>query len=52
MDEVLVTTGGEPHKLWRAVDQDGDVLDMQDQKHRNKRAAERFLRKLRKGLDM
>ena len=28
MDEVFVTMNGERHYLWRAVDQDGDVLDI------------------------
>ncbi len=49
IDEVFVTIGGEPHYLWRAVDQDGDVLDILVQKHRNKRAAKRLFRKLLKG---
>ncbi len=49
MDEVFITIGGETHYLWRAVDQDGDVLDILVQKHRNKRAAKRFFRKLLKG---
>ncbi len=34
--------------LWRAVDDEGEVLDMLVQKRRNKRAALRFLRKLLK----
>ena len=50
MDEVFITTHGERHYLWRAVDQDGDVLDILVQKHRNKRAAKRFFRKLLKGM--
>jgi hypothetical protein len=36
--------------LWRAVDQDGDVLDILVQKRRNKTAAKRFFRTLLKGL--
>ncbi|NJN05240.1 MAG: DDE-type integrase/transposase/recombinase [Rhodobacteraceae bacterium] len=39
---------GEQQYLWRAVDQDGDVLDILVQKRKNKRAAKRFLRKLLK----
>jgi putative transposase len=35
--------------LWRAVDQDGNVLDILVQSRRNKRAAKRFVRKLLKG---
>jgi len=50
LDEVFVTIGGQRHYLWRAVDQDGDVLDILVQKHRDKRAAKRFFRKLLKGL--
>ena len=36
--------------LWRAVDQDGDVIDILVQPRRDERAAERFFRKLLKGL--
>jgi putative transposase len=50
LDELFVTIGGQLHYLWRAVDQDGDVLDILVQKHRDKRAAKRFFRKLLKGL--
>ena len=28
LDEVFVTLNGERHYLWRAVDQDGDVIDL------------------------
>ena len=38
------------HYLWRAVDQDGDVLDILVQSRRNKKAAKKFFRKLLKGL--
>ena len=40
---------GERHYLWRAVDQDWDVIDILVQRYRNARAAKRFLRKLMKG---
>src|ERR1051325_1162375 len=50
LDEVFVSINGERHYLWRAVDQDGEVLDILVQKRRNKAAALRFLRKLLKGL--
>ncbi len=50
MDEVFITIGGERHYLWRAVDQEGDVLDILEQKQRNKRAGKRFFRKVLKGL--
>ncbi len=49
MDEVyIVTVRGERRYLWRAVDQDGDVLDILVQKHKNKQAASRFFKKLMK----
>jgi len=35
--------------LWRAVDRDGDVIDILVQPRRDRRAAERFFRKLLKG---
>ena len=41
---------GVRHYLWRAVDQDGDVLDILVQKKRSGNAAKRFFRKLLKGL--
>ena len=50
MDEVVLTIGGKQHYLWRAVDQDGNVLDILVQSRRNKKAAKRFFRKLLKGL--
>ena len=49
LDEVFVKIGGRQQYLWRAVDQDGDVLDILVQARRDRRAAERFLRKLMKG---
>ena len=49
LDEVFVTINGERHYLWCAVDQDGDVIDILVQSRRNRRAAERFFRKLLKG---
>ena len=50
LDEVFVSINGERRYLWRAVDQDGDVLDILVRKRRNKRAAKRFFIKLLKGL--
>ncbi len=50
LDAVFVQSNGVPHYRWRAVDQDGNVLDILVQARRDKRAATRFLRKLRKGL--
>ena len=50
VDEVLLTIKGERHYLWRAVDQEGKVLDILVQRRRDKRAAKKFFRKLLKGL--
>lgn len=41
---------GKTSYLWRAVDKDGNVLDILVQSRRNKRAARKFFRKLLKGL--
>ncbi len=49
LDEVFVSIRGERHYLWRAVDQDGDVIDILVQRRRNAHAATRFFRKLLKG---
>jgi putative transposase len=49
LDELFVTIQGKRQYLWRAVDQDGDVIDILVQPRRNCRAAERFFRKLLKG---
>ncbi len=49
LDEVFVKIRGERHYLWRAVDQDGDMIDILVQRYRNARAAKRFFRKLLKG---
>ena len=48
LDEVLVTIQGRRQYLWRAVDEDGDVLDILVPSHRNRRAAVRFFRTLLK----
>jgi putative transposase len=50
LDEVFLTIKGEHHYLWRAVDQNGNVLDILVQRRRDKRAAKKFFRKLLKGL--
>jgi putative transposase len=50
LDEMVLSIKGERHYLWRAVDQDGTVLDILVQRHRNKRAAKKFFCKLLKGL--
>ncbi len=49
IDEVFVTIQGERHYLWRAVDQDGDTIDILVQRRRHQRAAEAFFRRLLKG---
>ena len=48
LDELFVKINGRQQYLWRAVDEDGDVLDILVQSRRNRRAAVRFFRKLRK----
>ncbi|WPW27266.1 IS6 family transposase [Streptomyces atratus] len=48
LDEVFIRISGELKYLWRAVDQDGNVLDILVQGHRDKAAARRFFRKLMK----
>jgi putative transposase len=50
LDEVFLTINGQRHYLWRAVDQDDNVLDILVQSRRNKKAAKKFFRKLLKGL--
>ena len=50
MDELFLTINGKRHYLWRAVDQDDNVLDILVQSRRNKQAAKKFFRKLLKGL--
>jgi putative transposase len=44
LDEVVLTMNGERHDLWRAVDQDGRVLDLLVQRRRDTRAAKQFCR--------
>src|SRR5215471_5365611 len=48
LDEVFLKINGRLHYLWRAVDQDGDVLDILVQSRRDKKAAKKFFRKLLK----
>jgi len=49
LDEVFLKINGKLHYLWRAVDQQGNVLDILVQSRRNKLAAKKFFRKLLKG---
>jgi putative transposase len=46
LDEVVVTIAGQKHWLWRAVDQDGYVLDEVVQTRRDTKAAKRLLKRL------
>src|SRR5947209_10195428 len=48
LDEVVIKIAGVKHWLWRAVDQNGIVLDVLVQSRRDKGAAKRLLRKLLK----
>lgn len=48
LDEMYVRIGGQKMWLWRAVDDEGEVLDVLVQKRRNKHAALKLLRKLLK----
>src|SRR6202521_5093364 len=48
LDEVVISFAGKKHWLWRAVDQDGFVLDVLVQSRRDKKAAKRLFRKLLK----
>jgi putative transposase len=46
LDEVVITISGQKHWLWRAVDQDGYVLDEVVQSRRDTKAAKRLLKRL------
>jgi len=46
IDEVFVSIKGQRCYLWRAVDQDGDVIDVYLQPRRDAKAAKRFFRRL------
>ncbi len=48
IDEVFVKIDGKQHYLWRAVDQDGEVVDVYLQSRRDGKAAKRFFRRLLK----
>jgi putative transposase len=48
LDEVFIKINGVQRYLWRAVDQDGNVLDILVQNRRDKAAARRFFRRLLK----
>ena len=46
LDEVFVKIRGKQHYLWRAVDQDGEVVDVFLQTRRDGAAAKRFFKRL------
>src|SRR3982075_3864163 len=46
LDEMVVRIAGKHMYLWRAVDHEGEILDMLVQRRRDKRAALRLMRKL------
>jgi putative transposase len=48
IDEVFVKINGKQHYLWRAVDQDGEVVDVYLQAKRDGAAAKRFFKRLLK----
>ena len=50
VDELFITIRGQRHYLWRAVDQDGDVIDILVTRRRDGKAAKRFFRKVLKKL--
>lgn len=45
IEEVFVRIGGLQHYLWRAADQDGEIVDVFLQKLRNAKAAKWFFRR-------
>ena len=48
LDEVFVRINGETHYLWRAVDHEGEVLEVFVTKRRDRRAALKFLKRTMK----
>ncbi len=48
LDEVFVKINGETHYLWRAVDHEGEVLEVFVSKRRERKAALAFLKKIMK----
>ena len=49
LDELFLKIQGRQQHLWRAVDEDGDVIDILVQSRRDRRAAARFFRKFLTG---
>ncbi len=52
IDEVFVKIDGKQHYLWRAVDQDGEIVDVFLQRRRDAKAAKRFFKRLLKAHRM
>jgi len=50
IDEVFIKINGKQHYLWRAVDQDGEVVDVFLQRRRDGAAAKRFFKRLLRKL--
>ena len=50
LDEMCLTIKGEYHYLWRALDPGGNLLNILVQWRRDKRAAQKFFRKLLNGF--
>ncbi|MDA1024098.1 MAG: IS6 family transposase [Proteobacteria bacterium] len=48
LDEVFVRINGETHYLWRAVDHEGEVLEVFATKRRDRKAALKFLKRVMK----
>jgi len=48
LDEVFVRINGEIHYLWRAVDHEGEVLEVFATEHRDRSAALKFLKRTMK----
>ena len=48
LDEVFVRINGETHYLWRALDHEGEVLEVFATKRRDRRAALKFLKRAMK----
>ena len=48
LDEVFVRINGETHYLWRAVDHEGEVLEVSGTKRRDRKAALQFLEKMKR----
>lgn len=48
LDEVFVKIQGKQYYLWRAVDQDGEVIDILLQENRDGKAAKRFFKRILK----